>query len=115
VRWKRCYLFGKRFRARSADNVIEEVQLVQERYGVNDLEVYDRIFNLDLKRAKAICRGLVELDFDETLAFLNEVWADRLDRELVELLAEAGLVLQWPWERLRHAIPRYTSLLGSHG
>jgi anaerobic magnesium-protoporphyrin IX monomethyl ester cyclase len=89
-----CYychnLFGKRFRARSADNVIEEVQLIQERYGVRDLEVYDDIFNLDLDRAKSICRGLIELDFDVTLAFPNGVRADRLDRELVELLAEAG-------------------------
>ena len=89
-----CYychnLFGKRFRARSADNVIEEVQLIQERYGVRDLEVYDDIFNLDLERAKSICRGLIELDFDVTLAFPNGVRADRLDRELIELLSEAG-------------------------
>ena len=89
-----CYychnLFGKQFRARSAGNVIEEVRLIQERYGVRDLEVYDDIFNLDLERAKSICRGLIELDFDVTLAFPNGVRADRLDHELVRLLAEAG-------------------------
>lgn len=89
-----CYychnLFGKRFRARSAANVLEEIRLIEEMYGVRDLEIYDDIFNLDLERAKLICRGIIELDFDVSLAFPNGVRADRLDRELVDLLAEAG-------------------------
>jgi anaerobic magnesium-protoporphyrin IX monomethyl ester cyclase len=88
----RCYychnLFGKRFRARSAGNVIAEIRKIVEDYGVRDIEVYDDIFNLDLDRAKAVCRGVLDLGL--LLSFPNGLRADRLDRELVSLLAEAG-------------------------
>jgi len=89
-----CYychnLFGKRFRARSAENVVEEAKAIVERFGIHDIEVYDDIFNLDLPRAKAICEGLAGLDGTLQLAFPNGVRADRLDRELVSLMAKAG-------------------------
>lgn len=89
-----CYychnVFGGRFRARSADNVVSEISRIVENFGITDLEVYDDIFNLDLDRAKTICRKLIELDYGLSIAFPNGVRADRLDEELVNLLAEAG-------------------------
>lgn len=83
-------LFGKRFRARSAESVIDEAREIRTRFGIRDLEVYDDIFNLDLPRAKAICEGLCSMDGRFQLAFPNGVRADRLDRELVALMARAG-------------------------
>lgn len=89
-----CYychnVFGRKFRYRSAGNVVEEIRTIVERFGVTDIEVYDDIFNLDLERAKSICRMLLELDMGLSLAFPNGVRADQLDRELVGLLAKAG-------------------------
>lgn len=89
-----CYychnLFGKSFRSRSAGNVVEEIRQIVEKYGVTDIEIYDDIFNLDLDRAKAICKKLLELDLSLSLAFPNGVRADQLDHELVKLLAAAG-------------------------
>jgi len=81
-------LFGKRFRARSPENVIGELRLMVEKYGVHDIEVVDDIFNLDLDRAKAICRGI--LDLNMLLVFPNGLRADRLDQELIHLMAQAG-------------------------
>lgn len=90
----RCYychnLFGKKFRHRSAENVVEEIKLIVETFGITDIEIYDDIFNLDLDRAKSICNMLIELDLGLSLAFPNGVRADQLDRELVTLLAGAG-------------------------
>jgi anaerobic magnesium-protoporphyrin IX monomethyl ester cyclase len=83
-------IFGKRFRARSAGNVVEEVRQLTERYGVTDIEIYDDIFNQDLARAKAICHGLLQTGVEYRLAFPNGVRADRMDRELVDLLARVG-------------------------
>jgi len=89
-----CYychnIFGRRFRHRSAHNVVEEIRRIHDDFGITDLEVYDDIFNLDLDRAKSICRQLIDLDMGLSISFPNGVRADRLDRELVELLAEAG-------------------------
>ncbi|MBN1424209.1 B12-binding domain-containing radical SAM protein [Candidatus Fermentibacteria bacterium] len=83
-------LFGKQFRPRSAENVVEEAREIVGRFGIRDIEVYDDIFNLDLPRAKAICEGLCRMDGSFQLAFPNGVRADRLDRELVSLMADAG-------------------------
>jgi radical SAM superfamily enzyme YgiQ (UPF0313 family) len=83
-------IFGRRFRCRSAGNVVEEIRSIVEDHGITDIEVYDDIFNLDLDRAKSICRQLIDLDLGLSISFPNGVRADRLDRELVELLAEAG-------------------------
>jgi radical SAM superfamily enzyme YgiQ (UPF0313 family) len=90
----RCYychnLFGKKFRCRSAENVVEEIKQIVETFGITDIEIYDDIFNLDLDRAKSICNKLLELDLGLSLAFPNGVRADQLDRELVNLLARVG-------------------------
>lgn len=90
----KCYychnLFGKKFRYRSADNVVEEIKQIVQTFGITDIEIYDDIFNLDLDRAKSICNQLLELNLGLSLSFPNGVRADQLDRELVNLLAEVG-------------------------
>ena len=88
-----CYchkVFGKNFRFRSAENVVEEIKQIVDRYGVTDIEIFDDAFNINHDRAKTICRMLIELDFGLSLAFPNGVRADHLDKELVDLLAKAG-------------------------
>lgn len=88
-----CYchkVFGKKFRFRSAENVVEEIKQIVEKHGVTDIEFFDDAFNIDHDRAKTICRMLIELDFGLALAFPNGVRADHLDSELVDLLAKTG-------------------------
>jgi radical SAM superfamily enzyme YgiQ (UPF0313 family) len=82
--------FPKRFRARSAENVLQELTTLAETYGINDIEIHDDAFNLDLTRAKKICKGIIERGLNLSIAFPNGVRSDRLDRELVSLLARAG-------------------------
>jgi radical SAM superfamily enzyme YgiQ (UPF0313 family) len=108
-------IFGKRFRARSAGNVVEEVRLLNETYGIRDIEIYDDIFNQDLPRAKAICNGFLELDLGLSLAFPNGVRVDRMDRELTELLARAGttnlaVAVETASPRLQRAIHKNLNL-----
>jgi anaerobic magnesium-protoporphyrin IX monomethyl ester cyclase len=83
-------IFPKRFRSRSAENVLRELRMLVETYGIHDIEIHDDAFNLDLHRAKKICQGIIEGGLDLSIAFPNGVRADRLDRELVSLLAQAG-------------------------
>src|SRR5207302_8133324 len=49
-------VFGKKFRARSAAKVVEEMELLIERYGVTDFQCYDDIFNFNKPRVLEICR-----------------------------------------------------------
>lgn len=81
-------IFGKRFRERSPANVLAEARLLRERYGVDEFQIVDDIFNLNSGRMKEICRGLAPLG--NHLCFPNGLRFDVLDEEGVEALVQAG-------------------------
>lgn len=83
-------MHGKKFRERSPENVLEEIQTIVSRYGIRDFEILDDIFNFDLKRAKTILRSIVEENLNIELQFPNAIRADRVDDEFMQLLREAG-------------------------
>ena len=83
-------LFGKKLRKRSVENVIGELRLMKDTYRVNEVEIIDDIFNLDLDRAKQIFRRIVEEKFDMKFSFPNGLRTDRLDEELLDLFKQGG-------------------------
>jgi anaerobic magnesium-protoporphyrin IX monomethyl ester cyclase len=83
-------IFGRKFRARTPENVVQEIRYLHDKYGVKEFEIVDDGFNLDLARAKDITRGTAELGLRLNLAFPNGLRADRMDRELIDLLKRAG-------------------------
>ena len=83
-------MFGKRFRPRSPENVLAEVRLLYEKYGVREIHVIDDCFNFDQARAKAILAMLAQSGMDLKLAFPNGIRGDRLDAEMIGLLKAAG-------------------------
>lgn len=92
--WRCTYChnsYGKKFRERSARHVLDEVDLLVNKYGVRELVFYDDIFNFKPDRAKAICRGLIDRKYNLKLTFPNGLRGDILDEELVDLMKEAGM------------------------
>ena len=85
-------VFGKGFRARSPENVLEEMETIIRTYGIRDFELVDDIFNLDKKRVKRICDLIIQRNLNVRLAFPNGLRADLLDRNLIRSLKEAGTV-----------------------
>jgi len=83
-------LFGKRFRARSPENVLEEMRLLYDTYRIQEFMVEDDIFNFDMDRAKKICDLIVESGMKVALQFGNGIRLERMDEELVRKLAAAG-------------------------
>ena len=72
--WRCTYChnsYGKVFRERSAENVLEEIDLLVNEYGVKELVFMDDIFNLRPERAKGIARGIIERGYDLKLTFPN--------------------------------------------
>ncbi len=51
---------GKRWRGRLPENVIRKVKLLEEKYGVREVEFIDDLFTYDVTRVRAICEGLKE-------------------------------------------------------
>ncbi len=84
-------LFGKRLRYRTIENVIGELRLMKDTYGVEEIEIMDDTFNVDLNRAKAIFRRIIEEKFDFKISFTNGLRADRFDDEILDLFKEAGV------------------------
>lgn len=85
-------MFGKKFRARSPENVIGEIDILYNKYGIKELEVVDDIFNLDVERAERICDMIIERRYDLRIAFPNGLRSDRLDKHLLEKMRRAGTV-----------------------
>lgn len=83
-------ILGKKFRARSPQNVVAEIRQLHEEYGITDFQIIDDIFNLDLARAKYICDLIVETGMHLTLSFPNAIRGDRVDQELIDKMAAAG-------------------------
>lgn len=82
-------LFGKRFRARSAENVLAEIELLWSKHQVKNIEFVDDYFNCDRQRAKDILTGIRDRFPDVGIAFPNGLRVDLLDEETIALMREA--------------------------
>ena len=83
---------GKRFRARSPENVLRELHVIDERYGIRDFEVMDDIVNADRARTLELCDRIVAANLRPALHFPNGVRTDLLDAEQIDGLRRAGTV-----------------------
>jgi radical SAM superfamily enzyme YgiQ (UPF0313 family) len=81
-------LWGHRFRARSAENVVAEIKHLHEAYGVNGIFFMDDTFVLNRKRTLAICDRLIEEDMGITWVASGRV--NLVDREVLERMRAAG-------------------------
>jgi len=92
--WRCTYChnsYGKVFRERSAENVLAEMKLLVEEYGVKEFVFMDDIFNFKPERAKTVARGIIDAGWKIKLTFPNGFRGDILDEELVVLLKKAGM------------------------
>lgn len=84
-------MFGKGFRARSPENVLEEIELLNQEYGIKEFEILDDIFNADKERAKNIFKRIAVLDRNLKFAFPNGIRTDILDYETLRIFKDGGL------------------------
>ncbi len=81
-------IFGHKFRARSADNVLEELHLLKDRYGIRRIEMIDDIFNWDYDRATEILSRIRDELPGMRVGFGNGLRLDLMDEPFVKLLAD---------------------------
>ncbi len=86
-------LFGKSFRAKSVDKVLEELVLLVERYNIKDFEFCDDIFNLNRDRLIEICSRIVKEKLGVRLTFPTGLRGDKMDKEMIVALRKAGTVM----------------------
>jgi len=86
-------MFGRAYRMRSPKNVVDEMQLVHEKYGVDQVTFYDDAFTVDRERVIKICEEL-------RARKLKLMWdcgtrVDMVDRELLKVMRDAGCFAVW--------------------
>lgn len=84
-------IFGKKFRARSAENVLAEMESLYRSPGIREFHIIDDCFNLETKRAMEIMDGILKRGLKIRMAFPNGIRADKLPDELLDLMRRAGV------------------------
>jgi radical SAM superfamily enzyme YgiQ (UPF0313 family) len=85
------HIFGKKFRARSVENVLAEMEELSHRYGIREFHLIDDCFNLRIKQAIGFFTAVLDRGLDLKFAFPNGVRADRLPDELLDVMKKAGV------------------------
>jgi anaerobic magnesium-protoporphyrin IX monomethyl ester cyclase len=75
------------FRERDPSRVAAEIAALKDKHGVRGIAFRDPLFNLDRDRVRELARRIAPLG----VRFSAEMRADRLDDEMLETLARAGL------------------------
>ena len=84
-------VWGRSYRQRSAENVLREITMLYEQWGVRTFNFLDDNFNVSNKRVVEICRGIIEQGLDVRLRAASGLYlSPDLDRETLSLMREAG-------------------------
>ncbi len=87
-----CYkgMWGNKWRGRSPENLIAEMELLKNEYGMNGFLFYDDTFNVDKNRVFRFCHLMQEKKLD--VAWYSNVRANLLTKEMIEAMRDSGCV-----------------------
>lgn len=81
-------LYGHRFRARSAQNVVDEIDQILHKYGIDEIYFDDDTFTMDRQRVLDICRMIRERGLK--VSWIVQARVDTVDREMLQTMKDAG-------------------------
>lgn len=81
---------GKKWRSRSVDNIIEEIEYLIENFKIKAIDFRDAIFTLDSNRTIELAEEIIRKKIK--IIWSCETRLDRLDKDLLSIMKQAGLV-----------------------
>jgi anaerobic magnesium-protoporphyrin IX monomethyl ester cyclase len=81
---------GRKWRPRSPDNVLDEIEHVTKKYGVKHIFFEDDNLTFDTLRAETLFKGLIDRKINITWETPNGVRADKLTPNLVDVMKRSG-------------------------
>lgn len=83
---------GKKYRKRSLDNIMDELQYAMEKYNINLIFFYDELFANDKKRMAEFCERLTTLlkTIPWEVKWFCQMRVDVLDEDLIILMKKSG-------------------------
>lgn len=87
-----CYHpLGQKYRSRSIDGFMAEVEYVMGKYQVNNLAIFDELLSTNRERLFQICDRLKNLP--RKLHWMCQLRVDQIDEEMLRTMREAGCFL----------------------
>ena len=101
------YYFCKKYRYRSAANVVDEIEILIAEYRVDGLYFREDCFTVNRRRVVELCREMTRRKIN--LPWECEARVDNLDRELLQIMHDAGC--RGLWCGIESGSPRILSYL----
>jgi radical SAM superfamily enzyme YgiQ (UPF0313 family) len=86
-------MFGRRYRMRSAKNVVDELEFLQKNYYATQFTFYDDAFTVDQARTAEICDEILRRGL--RIKWDCETRVDMVSKELFVKMREAGCIAVW--------------------
>ena len=80
--------FRRNFRLRSPERVLRDMRQLAAQYSIRNFELVHDMFTVDRRRVVAFCEAMIASG--ENFTWSCSARTDRIDRELVDLMARAG-------------------------
>lgn len=83
-------IFGKTYRERSADNVVDEIKYLATKFGVRDIVFNDDTITINKKRLIEICDKMKKEGLDIAWSCMGRV--NNIDEEMLNAMKKAGCI-----------------------
>ncbi|MBU1626044.1 B12-binding domain-containing radical SAM protein, partial [bacterium] len=81
---------GRKVRSRSIDNLMEEVHLLYDEYGVRELHIEDDNFSYNSRILVDFCESVIREKLDIAWSCVNGLRIESLNKENLQLMEQAG-------------------------
>jgi len=85
-----CRYWERRWRARSPENIVEEMVFLIDKYSVNNIRFWDDHFTLDKQRAVDICKEIIKKELHKKITWSTSLRVDCLDEKTIRWMKKAG-------------------------
>lgn len=81
---------GKKFRARSPENIIQELKILKQKYKIKEFQIWDDNFTFKRSRVEKFCDLLIKENLNLIWWCPNGVRMETLDYDLLKKMKQAG-------------------------
>lgn len=81
-------VFGSRYRIHSAQNVLDTIKLLKDRYGIRDICFYDDVFTVFKKRLEDICAGLKDDQY--AVSWSCQARVNTVNYDMMKMMKDSG-------------------------
>jgi radical SAM superfamily enzyme YgiQ (UPF0313 family) len=86
------FVFGSKFRARTPENIVEEIEQVTKEYDVRELNFMDDAFTCDAKRVEELCDLMIEKKINIPWRCSGGTRVDMVTEKLLSKMKKAGCI-----------------------